>query len=79
MQVHSYARGTYVYGSQRSRAYWDGKEFRIPEAKDFIYGIVKKTETGFKWEIDINKGKVGRGPHHYLSNTFWFTLPKTTL
>ncbi|CIO81660.1 YSIRK-type signal peptide-containing protein [Streptococcus pseudopneumoniae] len=71
-----YARGTYVYGSQRSRAYWDGKEFRIPEAKDFIYGIVKKTETGFKWEIDINKGKVGRGPHHYLSNTFWFTLPK---
>ncbi|TMR83471.1 YSIRK-type signal peptide-containing protein [Streptococcus pseudopneumoniae] len=71
-----YARGTYVYGSQRSRAYWDGKEFRIPEAKDFIHGIVKKTETGFKWEIDINKGKVGRGPHHYLSNTFWFTLPK---
>ncbi|WP_456114261.1 Ig-like domain-containing protein, partial [Streptococcus sp.] len=65
-----YDKYTYVFYSRRQVGAIDNANRRVEEARNQIYADVTPTDTGFKWDIYINRSK------YDLSDAVgWFTIP----
>ena len=65
-----YDKYTYVFYSRRQVSAIDNASRPVEEARNQIYADVTPTDTGFKWDIYINRSK------YDLSDAVgWFTIP----
>ena len=65
-----YDKYTYIFYSRRQVNAIDNADRRVDEARNQIYADVTPTDSGFKWDIYINRSK-----YDLSDSVAWFTIP----
>jgi extracellular matrix-binding protein ebh len=65
-----YDKYTYIFYSRRQVNAIDNADRRVDEARNQIYADVTPTDSGFKWDIYINRSR-----YDLSDSVAWFTIP----